>query len=247
MQISKIQTAIQERLFQERLSKPNQEGFYFIEAPQQSIRNLTKLCKLFGLDQDLLDNFLIENGGIIAGGSLLWCIKPFSNFDSDRLQAESKFDGDIDIFFPNGSSQEISPNDFSNDWIESGKGTVYQTQIDFEYHKSRERIYKKIPNVKEIKTWTKLDKKIQFIYLETDYPKAHVRTFDMSVCQNIYDGKAIYMNKLYKELTLAGFNELLKDVKTKDDQVFSDRIKKYESRGYKSFSNNPKHLSYAQV
>ncbi len=228
MQISDIQNAIQQN--------SNQEGFYFIEAPQQSIRNLTTLCKLFGVDQELLDNFLIENDGIIAGGSLLWCIKPSEDFI-----------GDIDFFFPNGSSQEITPNDFSNDWIESGKGTIYQTKIDFEYQKSRERIYKKIPNVKDIKTWTKDGKKIQFIYLETDYPKAHVRTFDMSVCQNIYDGKAIYMNKLYKELTLAGYNKLLKDVVIEDDQVFSDRIKKYESRGYKSFSHNPKHLSYAQV
>ena len=226
-----IQNTIQEN--------SNQQGFYFIEAPQQSIRNLAKLCKLFGLDQELLDNFLIDNGAVIAGGSLLWCINPFSEI--------SNFDSDIDFFFPNGSSQEISPNDFSNDWIESGKGTIYQTKIDFEYQKSRERIYKKIPYVKDIKTWTNSGKKIQFIYLETDYPKAHVRTFDMSVCQNIYDGKAIYMNKLYKELTLAGYNKLLKDVMIQDDEVFSTRIKKYESRGYKSVSHNPKHLSYAQV
>ena len=215
---------------------------FTIVTNEQVKKNIDTLLHHFGLQVDSFKNFLLEHGAIVAGGSALWMINPFCTID--------KYDGDIDVFFPCDS--QVLSSVQSKRVLNMFNGTTFKyldehttgisNTVNFSSSWSSERaqkIYADIPNIEYITSF-KNDKnqQIQFIFLKTPYVKAHVRTFDMSVCQCLFNGQYVSIASQFKLYTMNGFNQLLKPVDINKDNKFYNRVVKYAQRGFKPFSNS---------
>ena len=220
-----------------QINKQENNWTTFIECEKISYDNIKILCKHFDFSYDQFNDLLIKNKSLLAGGSALWCTKPFCELKD--------FNGDLDIFVPSGTPEILPCSYINSDWKQINSKQHPKSLIhNIQYPSYNEKFYKEIPNVLKIATWENTSGcKLQFIYLTTQHVKAHIRSFDMSICQVFYNGKFFGINKKYKHLTYAGFNKLLKPVSITEDHVFYSRIMKYKQRGFIPFSDKENHVT----
>ena len=220
--------------------------------------NRDKLLSSFDLKNTTSFLSLLEDTqSIVAGGFAVNCLSGFdlNNYTGDMdifltkkgvVSPYSELDKFKQYFSENGYTlytELTKPNDLSQHYTKPQECPISQQTITrvVEAYKSLHKIDRMAIFSKTIDG---IQKDIQVIFTEYDCVKAHIRTFDMSVCQTFFDHKNLYTRFKYHILTLERVNVLLKNTNLYEDIKYLKRITKYQSRGFKTYFdiNTPKIL-----
>jgi hypothetical protein len=193
---------------------------------------MNTLFESFSLNKEKVDNFLIKNESILAGGSVL------SVYNNEEI-----FNGDLDFFVKVSQNieDEICWDKVLNSFLEI-LPDFYKTNNPygvFECHNLKKTLINQdieyLGNNRfkgkfyKIYTYQFEDKKIQLIQTSIEYDEL-VRLFDFSFCATYYDG--VEMDSLYPNLTSKKVGFVMNELTEKEKTI---RLIKYKERGYTIF------------
>lgn len=190
---------------------PSLENFlnFFTSKPIDTY-NMNTLIESFLINSERMNDFLIKNEGIIAGGG------PLAVFNKNN-----DYHGDLDIFIYSSLNERKISKEF--DRIINLK--IYKPTKSYEKYIGSKSFSKSYIN--SIDEYICGQKKIQLIFLKCKSTKV-LENFDFSFCATWWDGKEL--NTLYPELT-----KLKKGFIMKPTYRTNERIKKYKN--YQIFAN----------
>ena len=187
------------------------------------------LQEYLNIDINILKKIMIENHIYISGGFITSYLLEINNFK------------DIDFYMNNWGFYNFY-NFFSKNIKNIDIEIIFQPYIFFKIQKYTFSFMKE-NKIDKIITIKFNNVEIDCIISENDTtPIDIIKKFDLTCCQNYYDGDKIYF--LYKELferKIGLLNINYRDIYFEDNKILLNRIKKYEDKGFTIITdfNNP--------
>ena len=201
----------------------------FIDAVQKALVNFFKPGKANALTNvgllDMINTLLISNKTIISGGFILKSIGAFVDEKSV----------DMDIYVPTEYAAAVrdkmgvmfGATNFTKHVMSDAPNSFFKKNgiVSVTKYSRTEPVYAELDIVEVNKDRMPIDV---------------IKNFDLTFCENWYDGKTVYMVHPDHVEAKSGFleNHYL-SLLFKKNPVLINRVKKYMGRGFKVFINNP--------
>ncbi len=176
---------------------------------------------------DFINTVLQENEAVISGGFILKAIGSFVD----------KRSIDIDIYVPSNYAKTFVP--IMHKLFNSEKATKLLPSANPKSASRAAGINAVVEASKTVPAHAEMD----IVYVNTNddrVPSNVIKKFDLTFCENWYDGKTVYMvHPVHVEKKAGYVTEHYLDKLYSENSKLLGRLKKYMNRGFKIYIDNP--------